>query len=40
MSIVAGLTATKAALDVAKLTMDKLNFASIGVDAVEEWVAA
>src|ERR1035437_6602561 len=34
MSVLAGLTATKAALDVAKLTMDKLNSASIDVHGV------
>jgi len=34
MSIVAGLTATKAALDIAKLTLDKLNSAGVDVHQV------
>jgi hypothetical protein len=34
MSIIAGLTATKAALDIAKLTLDKLNSAGVDVHEV------
>lgn len=34
MSIAAGITATKAALEVAKMTMDKLNSATIDATAI------
>jgi hypothetical protein len=34
MSVIAGLTATKAAVDITKIVMDKLNTASVDVHAV------
>jgi hypothetical protein len=38
MSVIAGLTATKAALDIAKVIMDKLNTANVDVHSVRAGV--